>query len=105
MVIFGKKKEEESYVEVDESKLANQKGINIKIEELNGFTDTDRIQNIVREGNVVFLSIKNLRQKDINELKRSVDKLKKTIIANEGDIVGVDEDFLILTPKFVKVFR
>jgi SepF-like predicted cell division protein (DUF552 family) len=105
MVIFGKKKEEESYVEVDESKLANQKGINIKIEELNGFTDTDRIQNIVREGNVVFLRIKNLRQKDINELKRSVDKLKKTIIANEGDIVGVDEDFLILTPKFVKVFR
>jgi SepF-like predicted cell division protein (DUF552 family) len=105
MVIFGKKREEESYVEVDESKLANQKGINIKIEELNGFTDTDRIQNIVREGNVVFLRIKNLRQKDINELKRSVDKLKKTIIANEGDIVGVDEDFLILTPKFVKVFR
>jgi SepF-like predicted cell division protein (DUF552 family) len=105
MVIFGKKKEEESYVEVDESKLANQKGINIKIEELNSFTDTDRIQNIVREGNVVFLRIKNLRQKDINELKRSVDKLKKTIIANEGDIVGVDEDFLILTPKFVKVFR
>jgi SepF-like predicted cell division protein (DUF552 family) len=105
MVIFGKKREEESYVEVDESKLANQKGINIKIEELNGFTDTDRIQNIVREGSVVFLRIKNLRQKDINELKRSVDKLKKTIIANEGDIVGVDEDFLILTPKFVKVFR
>jgi SepF-like predicted cell division protein (DUF552 family) len=105
MVIFGKKKEEESYVEVDESKLANKKGINIKIEELNSFADTDKIQNIVREGNVVFLRIKNLRQKDINELKRSVDKLKKTIIANEGDIVGVDEDFLILTPKFVKVFR
>jgi SepF-like predicted cell division protein (DUF552 family) len=49
--------------------------------------------------------IKELRERDINELKRSVDKLRKTCSAMSGDIVGVDEDFLIITPSFAKIFR
>jgi len=105
MALFRKKEpQEESYIEVDES-TSDKSTINIKIEKLRNFSDTERVQNQVRDGNVVFLNIKDLRQKDINELKRSVERLKKTTAANNGDIVGVDEDFLILTPKFARVFR
>jgi len=49
--------------------------------------------------------IKDLRKKDINELKRAVERLKKTCTAMNGDIVGVDEDFLIITPQFAKIYR
>lgn len=105
MAILKKREpEEESYVEVDETKT-NADGVNVKIDKLHDFSDVERVQNLVRDGNVVFLNIKDLRQKDINELKRTVDRLKKTIVANNGDIVGVDEDFLILTPSFAKVLR
>lgn len=105
MAVFENKgPEEESYVEVDE-KSTDKHGARIRISELKNFADTETVQNMVREGTIVFLRIKEMRQKDINELKKSVDKLKKTIAANNGDIVGVDEDFLILTPSSAKVFR
>ncbi|HLC59601.1 MAG TPA: cell division protein SepF [archaeon] len=106
MALFNNKQAEddEPYMEVNET-VHSSEGVKIKIADLKSFSDTERIQDLVRDGHVVFLRIRNLRQKDINELKRSVDKLKKTIHANNGDIVGVDEDFIILTPKYAKVFR
>jgi SepF-like predicted cell division protein (DUF552 family) len=79
--------------------------VTVRIETLKDYADTDRVQNMLRDGNVVFLNIKQLREKDITELKRSVDKIRKTCSAMNGDIVGVDEDFLIITPSFAKIYR
>jgi SepF-like predicted cell division protein (DUF552 family) len=38
-------------------------------------------------------------------LKRAIDKIKKTVEANEGDIAGFGENFLVVTPSFAKVWR
>lgn len=95
----------EEFIEIDEKSTKEEGKVGVRIETLRGFTDTERIQGMVREGNVVFLRIKDLRGKDMGELKRSVEKLKKTCSAMNGDIAGVDEDFLILTPKFARVYR
>jgi hypothetical protein len=38
-------------------------------------------------------------------LKRAVDKLKKTIDANEGDVAGFGESWLIATPSFARVHK
>ncbi|MEM5794620.1 MAG: cell division protein SepF [Candidatus Aenigmatarchaeota archaeon] len=99
------KEEKEEFVELDTSLLEEDKRIKIKVENLTGFVDTEKVQQLLREGNVVFLKIKDLRNKDINELKRCVERLKKTCLAMNGDMVGVDEDFLIITPDFARVFR
>lgn len=96
---------EEDFLEIDNSLLNEEGKVSVRIAHLAGFADTERIQQLVREGNVVFLNIREIRDKDINELKRCVERLKKTILAISGDIVGVDEDFLIITPSFAKVFR
>lgn len=98
-----KVEEGEEFLEI-EPKVEERK-ISVKIDSLNGYADTERIQKLVREGSVVFLKIKELRQKDITELKRCVDKLRKTCLAMNGDIVGVDEDFLVITPSFAKIYR
>jgi len=84
---------------------AEEGKVNVRIEKLQSYADADRVQQLVREGSVVFLKIKELRGKDINELKRAVDKLRKTCVAMNGDMVGVDEDFLIITPKFATIYR
>ena len=95
----------EEFVEIDEKAVGGDQKINVRIETLKDFIDTDRIQQMVREGTIVFLKIKELRQKDVSELKRSVEKLKKTCTAMNGDIVGIDEDFLVITPPYAMIYR
>lgn len=97
------KEPEEEFVEI-EAKPEDQR-VSVKIDILRDYSDTERIQSLVRDGTVVFLKIKDIRQRDITELKRCVDKLRKTCLAMNGDIVGVDEDFLVVTPSFAKVYR
>lgn len=94
---------EEEFIEIEPK--PEDRRINVKIDILKDYSDTERIQSMVREGNVVFLKIKDIRQRDITELKRCVERLKKTCLAMNGDIVGVDEDFLVVTPSFAKVYR
>ena len=94
--------EEDSWVEVNMSEPSAGLGKTaISVDKLNEFADTERILKSVRKGNVVFLKIKGLKEKDIGELKRAVEKLKKAIMANNGDIAGVEQDWLILTPEAV----
>jgi len=104
--IFKKEEEEtqEGFLEIEKASEERSK-LGVRIEELKDYADTERILNFLREGNVVFLRIGELRKKDINQLKRAVEKIKKVCAATEGDIVGVDEDFLIITPKPVKIWR
>src|SRR3990170_5145002 len=97
------KEPEEEFIEVQP--IVEENRVNVKIDTLREFADIERIQGLVRSGNVVFLKIKDMRQKDITELKRCVDKLRKTALASNGDIVGVDEDYLVLTPSFAKIYR
>lgn len=101
----GEKKPKGDWVELDSAAFKEDFSVKVRVETLKDFADTNRIQGLVREGSIVFLKIKGLRQRDLNELKRSVEKLKKTCTAMSGDIVGVDEDFLVLTPDYAKIFR
>lgn len=99
--ISGKKKSDEEEVEIvtTEEERKNK----VYVMKLKDFNDTYQVQNLLREGFVVVLSIKELRIKDISELKRSVDRIKKTVEAIGGDIVGVEEDIIIVTPNGIKI--
>lgn len=111
--IFSKKPEAEdvedgeSYVEVNVMDSVEKKmgSMGIRVERLTEFSDTDRILKHVRKGSVIFLKIKDLKEKDMGELKRAVEKLKKSVIANNGDIAGVESDWLIITPEYAAVER
>lgn len=96
---------DEDFVELNTSHFDEKLGVRVKIDSLEGYADTDRIQSMLRNGNVIFLKIRDLRERDINELKKAVEKLRKTCSAMNGDIVGIDEDYLIITPSFARVFR
>ncbi len=96
----------EEYVEVaHESARSGSGKLTIRVERLEDFADTERVLKALRRGAVVFLKIKGLKDKDMGELKRAVEKLKKTAIANNGDIAGVENDWLIITPEFATVER
>lgn len=100
------KKEPLDLPEVDESLTKEEpRTVNVAVENLKTISDADRIQGMLREGKVVFLRIKDMRTKDITELKRTVERLKKTVVASDGDIVGIEEDVLVLCPPNVRVHR
>jgi len=97
---------EEEFIELDTSDIETPTGkIPIKVDKMVDFSDTDRIQKMIRSGAVVLVKIKDLRGKDITELKRATDKLRKTCIAMSGDIALFDEDWLICTPAFAHIAR
>ena len=79
--------------------------VGIVVEKLSEFSDTERVLKQIREGNIVFLKIKGLKEKDIGELKRAVERLKKTVMASNGEIIGIEQDWLILTPEHAVVNR
>ena len=96
---------EENFMEVDQTSGESRQKVNVRIEDLEDYRDVDVVQKLVREGNIVFLKIKTLREKNLGELKRAVQKLSKGSIAMGGDIVGIDDNFLVLCPTFARVFR
>lgn len=98
--------EDEGWVEVNmDDPIATTGKMTVSIDRLNEFGDTERILRSVRKGNIIFLKIRGLKEKDIGELKRAVEKLKKAVIANNGDIVGIEQDWLILAPDTLAVER
>jgi len=107
--LFGrgfKELSDEEFIELDAEDIETPSGkIPIRVDKMEDFSDSDRIQKHIRSGNIVLVKIKTLRGKDISELKRAIDKLRKTCIAINGDIAGIDEDWVILTPAFAHIAR
>lgn len=100
---FGKG--EEDYVEIDMEEPQESKPLFVEVERLDNYADSDRLQRKVREGSILLVKIKDLKAKDMGELKRSVEKLRKTCLAVNGDIAGMGDDWLILTPAAARVHR
>jgi SepF-like predicted cell division protein (DUF552 family) len=70
------------------------------------FEDIKPILNALRDGaTIALINIKPLKEKDLVELKRAINKLKKTCDAIAGDIAGFGEDYIVATPEFASVYR
>lgn len=93
------------YIEIDNLDDKLEGKFLIKIRTLSDFADTEAIQQDIRQNHIVFIKIRPLKEKDMTELKRAVDRLRKTCMAVNGDIAGVDEDFLVITPEAVRIHR
>ncbi|MBS3156832.1 cell division protein SepF [Candidatus Woesearchaeota archaeon] len=98
---------EEQYLEINPSEVIDSKAkIMVRPFIIKEFQDIKPALDGLREGHTIALvNIKPLKDKDIVELKRAVNKLKKTCDAIEGDIAGFGEDWLVATPSFAKVHR
>jgi len=97
---------EGEFIELDTAEIEGPSGkVPIKVDKIEDFSDSDRIQKLLRGGAITFVKIKALKEKDLSELKRAIDKLRKTCIAMNGDIAGIDEDWIILTPSFAHIVR
>ncbi len=98
---------ETEYVQIDNSqrKDGNAKVI-VRPFVLEDFTDTKSILEALRgQDTIALINIQPLKDKDIVELKRSINKLKKTVDAIGGDIAGFGDDYIVICPPFAQVWR
>jgi len=98
---------EKEYVELDTSDIeAKGKKLIVRNFSLTDFTDVKPIIDSLREGNTIaIVHIKPLKEKDMIELKRSINKIKKVVDAINGDIAGIGEDYIVATPQVAQVYR
>ena len=98
---------EEEYVELDTGASKDQKSkIIVRPFIIDDFSDVKVVLDSLRDGYTIGLvNIKPLRDKDLVELKRAVNKLKKTCDASGGDIAGFGDDYIVVTPSFAQVYR
>ncbi len=106
---FGSKEEEpeESYLELEtEPREEERAKIIVRPFTLQTFEDIKPILDSLREGyTIALVNIRPLKDKDLIELKRAVNKLKKTCDAIDGDIAGFGDDYIVVTPSFAQIYR
>jgi len=104
--IFGKSKSEEYLeLEIEKDKDKAPDKLSIEVEKMQDYADSDRIQKKIRDGVILLVKIRDLKKKDMNELKRAIARIRKTCLAINGDIAGIGEDWLIVTPSSARVYR
>jgi SepF-like predicted cell division protein (DUF552 family) len=97
---------EEGYVELETESDETHSKIVVRPFVIKDFEDVKEILDSLRAGHTIALvNIRPLKDKDLVELKRAINKLKKTCDAIEGEIAGFGEDWIIITPSFATIYR
>jgi len=100
-------KSAEEYVELGPEAVEEGKAkIIVRPFIVDDFDNIKPILDALREGyTIALVNIKPLKEKDLIELKRAINKLKKTTDAIDGDIAGFGEDYIVATPSFATIYR
>ncbi|MFC1801478.1 cell division protein SepF [Nanoarchaeota archaeon] len=109
---FASKKTEEGedfeeYVELGSEKGNDEKAkVRVRPFVIEDFEGIKPILDSLREGyTIALVNIRPLKERDLIELKRAINKLKKTCDAIEGDIAGFGEDYIVAVPSFAEIYR
>jgi SepF-like predicted cell division protein (DUF552 family) len=94
------------YIEIDLGREVKKAKVIVRPFVLKCFEDVTPILNSLREGyTIAVIDIKQLRAKDVIELKRAISKIKKTADALEGSIAGFGENTILVTPQFADIYK
>ncbi|MCL5101570.1 MAG: cell division protein SepF [Candidatus Parvarchaeota archaeon] len=109
--LFKKKvdlQESNEYVELEvDQKSKPTTKLYVKYYSLVKFEDASSVLNDIRSGSTLsFIKVKDIREKGgLDELKRTISKMKRSADAAEAQIVGIDEDYILVVPNFVNVSK
>tara|TARA_Y100000310_G_C20443112_1_gene697057 strand:+ start:39 stop:464 length:426 start_codon:yes stop_codon:yes gene_type:complete len=96
----------EDYVEIDSASTKKRSQILVRTFRLENFDSLKEILSAVREGfTISIVNMQPMKDRDSIGLKRLIDKLKKTVEANNGDIAAFGDHWLIVTPGIARVYR
>ncbi|MEA3558168.1 MAG: cell division protein SepF [Candidatus Thermoplasmatota archaeon] len=77
-------------------------GPSVKFADIDGYRQIPELSNLVYEGNILVLDFTPIANDDL-ELKRTITELKRVVEDISGDIAGIAQNMLIITPKGVGI--
>ena len=81
-----------------------RRGMEVKVAELQGYEDLRQLSNYIYDGNILVLDFSAIANDELS-LKRIVTELKRLVSDVNGDLAGIGQHLLIITPKSVKIDR
>ncbi len=107
--VYDNSEEYDEYVELNGGSSggdSEKSKVMVRTFELEDFEDIKGILDSLRQGyTIALVNIKTLKERDITELRRAINKLKKTCDAISGDIAGFGGDYIVAVPSFAEIFR
>lgn len=101
--------ESEDYLSITEGdvlKGAEEHSLDVRVFVLDDYENIRDILDVIRGAKTMCLiDIHLLRNKDPDELRRAVDKLKKTVEATGGELVGFHENWILSAPQGVHIHK
>ncbi|MBR9689763.1 MAG: cell division protein SepF [Candidatus Altiarchaeota archaeon] len=99
------RKKEEHVVEARVSKDI-QPRLKMGLMVMERHADLEKILSKFRKGDIVLLvKISPLREKDMNELKKAVERLKTHCSVTGSDLAALDDNWIVLVPPVVEIAR
>lgn len=74
----------------------------VKFADIDGYRQIPDLSNLVYEGNILVLDFTPIANDDL-ELKRTITELKRVVEDISGDIAGIAQNMLIITPKGISI--
>lgn len=96
---------EDNFVELDAQTVEDDQKVVIRAVTLKEYKDVEDVQRHLRDNCIVWVNIKPLKNKDMADLKRAVNRVKKTVKAVNGDMAGVDEEWIVVCPEYATIER
>ncbi|NHW89274.1 MAG: cell division protein SepF [Archaeoglobales archaeon] len=104
----SKKIEVEDYEELDlsqyEAEVGEKATMFIKVAEVTGLAEVPRIKKEIHDGNIVVADVGFLKHDKLT-LDRILKDLRQLTDEINGDIVGLGDDYVIITPTGIKIDR
>ena len=77
----------------------------IRVENFGGMLEIDRLMKFLRDGNILFLKTRDLQKRDVGAFQTAVQKWKRVCGQYGWDIVGTEDGYLVITPRFASIVR
>jgi len=77
----------------------------VKVATLKNISDVEKIEEDLREGNLVLLNIEQMYKKNKVKLRQSISQLKSTVSDINGDIARLSKEQVLATPSGTKIER
>ena len=109
--VISKKTDDENIEEilnnmdVTEESMYDDADALVKPIALENDSDVQVVATEIKAGNIVLLNVGAMVKRNKSKLKELVGRIKEEALKIDGDIVGISEDRILVTPSKVKVVR
>ena len=101
----GSKPKEEHVIEA-QMKRETQSRLKLGLMVMERYADLEKVLSRFRKGDIIALvKISPLRQKDMGELKKVVERLKTHCNVTGSDLAALDDNWIVLVPPVVEITR